>query len=171
MSGTPCGIVVRFQDLQRRNLSTRRPCNTAYGGTDPQPPARSRHVRRRHGQIWSRASLLVHSTTLRELERFPSTQYRSGWTTFHAAPKNPLDGALTTVWFFGLQNMCEAVRCSSVRSPSQSRHTPADSITLDRYPCSGGVGGAPLRRRRHRQLEITIDVLLRDHRLASCHTV
>ena len=128
------------------NLRTRRPCNTAYGGTDPQPPARSRHVRRCHGQIWSRASLLVHPTTLRELERFPSTQYRPGWTTFHAAPKNPLTGSTATVWFFGLQNMWEAVRCSSVRSRLQSRGKGAHSITLDRYPCSSGVGGAPLRR-------------------------
>jgi hypothetical protein len=111
--------------------------------------ARSRHVRRRHGQIWSRASLLVHPTTLRELERFPSTQYRPGWTTFHAAPKNPLTGARTTVWIYGLQTMWEAVRGSSVRSPLRSRHGPADSQTLDRYPCSSGVGGAPLRRRRH----------------------
>ena len=59
--------------------------------------ARSRHVRRCHGQIWSGASLLVHPATLRELERFSSTQYRPGWTTFHAALKNPLPGARTTV--------------------------------------------------------------------------
>ena len=150
LSGPPCGIVVRFCPTRRCSLSKRRPCNTAYGGTDPQPPARSRHVRRRHGQIWSRASLLVHPTTLRELERFPSTQYRPGWTTFHAAPKNPLDGSTTTVWIYGLQNQWEAVRGSSVRSRSQSRRIRAHSITLDRYPCSSGVGGPPLRRRRHR---------------------
>ena len=34
-------------------------------------------------------SLLVspHPTTLRELERFPSTQYQPRWTTFNAAPR------------------------------------------------------------------------------------
>ena len=48
MSRPPCWKVSRASQVERCSLRNVQPCFTAYGGTDPRPHARSRHVDSEH---------------------------------------------------------------------------------------------------------------------------
>ena len=73
------------------------------------------------GRSRSRAILLVHMTTLRELEPSPRAQGQLGWPTFHGAPRKPLTGARITFWVLGLFAQWEPVRGRFGRSLWGSR--------------------------------------------------